>query len=94
MTRDEQNKLDAADLNACEEWQDGEGAAVVTTTGIWFAALAYERARVAKAQEDDEKIRYEDQRIVWEMTENYMEVLYKAYGQKYERRIFPLDIKL
>jgi len=39
---------DAQDLAAHNEWLDGEGEQCATTTGIWFAALQYERARVAK----------------------------------------------
>lgn len=36
---------EAEDLAAHDAWIDGEGANVATTTGIWFAALAYARGR-------------------------------------------------
>ena len=42
--------LGAADQQAHDEWLDGEGAQCVTSTGIWHAALAYERTRVARKQ--------------------------------------------
>lgn len=38
---------DEKDLHAHDEWIDGAGENVGTTAGIWFAALAYERARVS-----------------------------------------------
>ena len=37
---------EAEDLAAHDAWIDGEGANVATTTGIWFAALAYARGRI------------------------------------------------
>jgi hypothetical protein len=42
--------LGAADQRAHAEWEDGEGAQVLTSTGIWHAAIAYERKRVAALQ--------------------------------------------
>lgn len=42
----------ADDLNAFNDWEDGEGAECATTSGVWFAALAYERARVEKIDEE------------------------------------------
>ena len=42
-------KIEAADEQARGEWEDGEGAECVTTSGIWHAAIAYERKRLAAA---------------------------------------------
>lgn len=39
--------LGAADQQACADWEDNEGQDVVTLSGIWHAAIAYERKRVA-----------------------------------------------
>jgi hypothetical protein len=41
------DKLGAADEQARAEWEDGEGAECVTAAGVWHAAIAYERRRVA-----------------------------------------------
>lgn len=41
--------LGAADEKARQAWEDGEGAEVATTAGIWHAAIAYERKRAAGA---------------------------------------------
>jgi hypothetical protein len=53
FTREEQNPplppdaLGAQDQRALDEWLDGEGETVATTAGVWHAALAYERQRLA-----------------------------------------------
>ncbi len=39
---------DRRDLAAHDAWIDGPGESCATTTGIWFAAIAYERARKAR----------------------------------------------
>lgn len=36
------------DQCAHEAWEDGLGATCATTSGVWHAALAWERARVAR----------------------------------------------
>lgn len=48
----------AADQRAHDEWMDGEGADCVTTTGIWHAAIAWERRRVTVLQPDNERANY------------------------------------
>lgn len=50
MNLTEKHALELSDLTAFGEWEDGEGAECATTSGVWFAALAYERARVAKLE--------------------------------------------
>lgn len=39
--------LGGADEQARAEWEDGAGEDCATTAGVWHAALAYERGRVA-----------------------------------------------
>jgi hypothetical protein len=39
--------LGAADERARAEWEDGAGEECATTAGVWHAAIAYERGRVA-----------------------------------------------
>lgn len=39
------DKQGAEDQRACEEWEDGEGMQCATITGVWHAALAWERKR-------------------------------------------------
>lgn len=41
--------MGAADEKARADWEDGEGAEVSTTSGIWHAAIIYERKRAAEA---------------------------------------------
>ena len=48
------DQLGAADEQARADWEDGEGAECATASGIWHAALAYERARVAAAGASDQ----------------------------------------
>ncbi len=63
-----EDELGAADENARAEWEDGEGAECETTSGIWHAALEYERKRVANltpflakpAKEEPRIVRYLD----------------------------------
>lgn len=41
--------IEANDEQARADWEDGEGAECVTASGIWHAAIAYERARLRSA---------------------------------------------
>ena len=41
--------LQTADQRAHDEWIDGPGEDCATTTGIWHAAIAYERQRSKQA---------------------------------------------
>lgn len=42
------SEIAAADQRAHDDWIDGEGAEVVTSTGIWHAAILHEREEIAK----------------------------------------------
>lgn len=91
----------ADDLTAFNEWEDGAGEECATASGVWFAALAYERARLRTRarrmalKEADELEKDKAQRWAWEATQDHLANIYKLYGRTPpQREPFPLDIKL